>query len=225
MEQSLSNPQMAAYTAAQLNTFFPDPNPVPESALALLLPGVLKRLELCFSGLVGPYFRRDGVLRFNHLNADQYAMYVYLLGNEAFRAGASSGDVAVKSYLLNKALYGIEAYYEVELPAVFWFSHAVGSVLGRANYGNGLLVCQGCTVGNKDGVYPTFGEKVVLCANSVVLGNTRVGSEVCVGAGSQLIDETIPDRTTVVGSTPCMRVIEKRSRLVDAYFTATLPLA
>ncbi len=225
MEQSLSDSQLAVYTTGQLNTFFSDPNPVSESHLASLLPRVLERLEVCFSGLVGRYFRRDGVLWFDHLNADQYAMYVYLLSNEAFRSGESGRDVAVKSYLLNKALYGIEAYYEVELPAVFWFSHAVGSVLGRANYGNGIVISQGCTVGNKDGVYPTFGEKVVLCANSVILGNTRLGSEVCVGAGSQLIDETIPDGTTVVGSTPRVRVLQKRSRLVEVNFTETLPRA
>ncbi|MDZ4289766.1 MAG: hypothetical protein U0984_17510 [Prosthecobacter sp.] len=223
MEQSLFTPQLAAYAAAQMNVFFPDDHPVKAPDVALLLPGVLGRLKVCFSGLRGPYFRREGVLRFDHLNADQYSMFLYLLGNEAFRAGAGSGDIAVKSYLLNKALHGIEVFYEVELPAVFWFAHAVGTVLGRARYGNGLVVAQGCTVGNKDGRYPTLGEKVVLCANSSVLGDCQIGSRVCVGAGSQLIEETITDGTTVVGSTPSARVLEKTSPLLDLYFTENLP--
>lgn len=221
MEQSLFTPQLAAYTAAQMNTLFPDDHPVGAPDVALLLPGVLGRLEVCFSGLRGAHFHRDGVPHFDHLNGDQYSMYLYFVGNEAYRAG--NRDVAVKSYLLNKALHGIEVFYEVELPAVFWFSHAVGTVLGRAKYGNGLLVAQGCTVGNKDGKYPTLGDKVVLLANSSVLGDCRIGSRVCVGAGSQLIEETVPDGTTVVGSTPLARVLEKQWPLLEGYFAEVLP--
>ncbi len=220
MEHSLSPSELAAYTSAQMNTFFPDPNPVKAETILELLPVVLARLETCFTGLRGGYFRRSGVLKFDHLHADQYAMYVYILSNQAYRAGNT--NAAVKGYLLNKALYGIEAYYEVELPPVFWFSHAVGSVLGRAKYGNGIVVTQGCTVGNKNGLYPTFGEKVVLCPNSVVLGNCQVGSDVCIGAGSQLVDATIPDGTTVVGSTPNLRILPKRSDLIDANFAPEL---
>lgn len=216
MEQSLSLPQLAAYTAKQMNAFFPDENPVAVTDLAALLPGVWQRLEACFAGM--RVFRRG----FSHLHSDQYSMYLYLLGNEAFRSGPAAGDVAVKSYLLNKALHGIEAFYEIELPEVFWFAHAVGTVLGRAKYGNGFVVTQGCTVGNKNGIYPTFGEKVVLCANSMVLGNSILGDRVCIGAGSQLIEENIPDGSTVVGRTPSIRILPKQSSLVDLYFTESL---
>ena len=225
MEQSLTTPQLAAYSAAQMNTFFPDPNPVAASDVAVLLPRVLERVEICFSGLRAKSFHRDGSTAFNHLHGDAYSMYLYLLGNEAFRAGARSRDVAVKSYLLNKALHGIEAFYEIELPEVFWFAHAVGTVLGRARYGNGFIVMQGCTVGNKMGTYPVFGEKVILAANSTVLGASNIGSEVCVGAGSQLIDETVPSSVTVVGSSPHVRILEKRAPLIDRYFPEKLPHA
>jgi serine O-acetyltransferase len=221
MELSLTTPQLAAYTTAQLNTFFPDDCPVRVPDLALLLPGVLERLEVCFSGLRGAHFHRGGLPSFDHLNGDQYSMFLYLVSSEAHRAG--DRQMAVKSYLLNKALHGIEVFYEVELPPVFWFSHAVGTVLGRASYGNGLLVAQGCTVGNKDGKYPTLGEKVVLLANSSLIGDCRIGSRVCIGAGSQLIEETVPDDSTVVGSTPNVRILPKRWSLLKGYFAPELP--
>lgn len=224
MKQSLTIPNLAAYTARQMNTFFPDGNEVSAEKLAdLLLPGVLVRLERCFGGVVNLF--KSGGIFFNHLNSDHYSMFLYLLSNEAFRTGPHGADVAVKGYLLNKALHGLEAFYEIELPEVFWFAHAVGSVLGRAKYGNGLLVAQGCTVGNKNGRYPVLGEKVVLCANSTILGDCILGSRVCVGAGSQLIDETIPDGSTVVGRSPQARILPQQSPLVNFYFAETLPHA
>ena len=145
-------------------------------------------------------------------------MYLYILANEAYRGEAKSlPDLAVKSYLLNKALHGIEVFYQIKLPEVFWFAHAVGAVLGRATYGNQLVVMQGCTVGNREGEYPVLGDRVVLCAKSTVLGGI-LGSDVCIGAGSLVIGENIPDNSIVVGSTPNLRVLNKRSALLDIYF-------
>ena len=223
MEQSLSAHQLALYTSRQMNHLFPDGNDVSAQALETLMPMTLHRLETCFSGLLGRHFRRDGVLFFEHLNSDQYSMFLYFVANEAFHAGESYRDIALKGYLLNKALHGIEVFYEIELPSVFWFAHAVGTVLGRAKYGNGLVVCQGCTVGNKDGVYPVFGDKVVLCANSTVLGDCRIGSQVIFGAGCQVIDEIISDCSTVVGASPKARILPNRSSLIDLYFIESLP--
>jgi serine O-acetyltransferase len=221
MEQTLPTPKLAAYTAGQMNTFFPDDAPVVPEELEAILEGALRRLEVCFRGLRKAHFNTDRGPRFDHLNGDQYSMYLYLVANEAYRK--ENRNIAVKAYLLNKALHGLDAFYEVELPSVFWFSHAVGTVLGRAKYGNGLLVAQGCTVGNKDGGYPEFGEKVVLLANATVIGKCRIGSRVCIGAGSQIIEETIPDGSTVVGSTPNARILPKQWPLLEGYFAEVLP--
>ncbi|MEI6713239.1 MAG: serine acetyltransferase [Verrucomicrobiota bacterium] len=218
MELTLTLPQLARYTATQINTFFPDGNPVSLERMEEILPRVLERLSHCLQGIGSPYFKREGKPFFNHLHSDQYSMYLYLLANEShIQASLHPSDLAVKSYLLNKALHGIEAYYQINLPNVFWFAHAMGSVLGRASYGNKLVVMQGCTIGNKDGEYPTLGEQVVLCAKSTVLGGV-VGSNVCIGAGSLVIGETIPDNSTVVGSSPNLRIVNKQSNLIDLYF-------
>jgi serine O-acetyltransferase len=146
-------------------------------------------------------------------------MYLYLLANTAFKLGGEKNlDLARKAYLLNKALHGLEVFYENNLPEIFWFAHSVGSVIGRASYGNRLMVMQGCTVGNKGGKYPVFGDRVVLCAGSKVLGGV-IGSGVCIGAGSLLIEETIPDNSIVVGSSPNIRVLQRKSQLINRYFS------
>ena len=53
--------QLAIYTSRQMNHLFPDGNDVSTQALEFLMPVVLHRLEVCFSGLLGRHFRRDGV--------------------------------------------------------------------------------------------------------------------------------------------------------------------
>ena len=102
MEQSLSAHQLALYTSRQMNHLFPDGNDVSAQVLETLMPMTLHRLETCFSGLLGRHFRRDGLLFFEHLNSDQYSMFLYFVANEAFHAGESYRDIALKGYLLNK---------------------------------------------------------------------------------------------------------------------------
>jgi serine O-acetyltransferase len=218
MKQSLTLTLLADYATQQANTFFPDPNPIRPAETKRFLPSVLNRLERCLKGLTNPYFHRDGAAYFDHLHSEQYSMFLYLLAHECGRAGEKHRRMAAKFYLLNKALHGLEVYYQVEMPEVFWFAHAVGSVLGRARYGNGFVVMQGCTVGNVSGRYPVFGERVVLCAGSSVLGDCRLGRDVCVGAGSLLINARIPAGSTVVGRGKDLRVLSQTSDLVKQYF-------
>ena len=218
MKQSLTLMLLADYATKQANTLFPDPNPVRQAETKRFLPLVLNRLERSLKGLTNPYFHRDGAVFFDHLHSEQYSMFLYLLANECGRAGEKHRRMATKFYLLNKALHGLEVYYQVEMPEVFWFAHAVGTVLGRARYGNGFVVMQGCTVGNVSGHYPVLGERVVLCAGSSVLGDCRLGHDVCVGAGSLLINALVPAGSTVVGRGKDLRVLSETSDLVQQYF-------
>src|SRR5690606_10500928 len=96
--------------------------------------------------------------------------------------------------------------------------HPIGTVLGRAVYGNGFVVMQGCTVGNKGGSYPVLGERVVLCAGSSVIGNCKIGNDVCIGAGAQLIDREVPDGSTVVGHDTTLRILPRTSPLLRQVF-------
>ena len=45
----------------------------------------------------------------------------------------------------------VDLFYAIELPQKFGAEHPLGSVMGRAKYGDGFFFYQGCTVGGTDG--------------------------------------------------------------------------
>lgn len=216
MLTSLPIPRLGAYIARQINQFFPDGGDVDAETVVTLLDGLLPAFEDGLSHYHNPGFWKDGQVRLNHLHGDQYALLLYRLGHEAGRAGLR--DLADKSYLLNKALHGLDLYHQVELPRACWLAHPVGSMIGRATYQGPLVVMQGCTLGNRGGEYPVIGSRVILCAQSSIIGACEIGDNVCIGAGSLLVNEKVPSGCTVVGRTPYIRIIEKRPVIHDTVF-------
>ena len=161
---------------------------------------VIRKLEKCFSPNPNKYYHRDNEIFFNPYHSGQYTIMLYLLSRELFLGGNSL--LADRVYYLNKALNGCDLFYEVELPEYFSLDHPVGSVIGRASYGNGFAFGQCCTVGNNKGIYPTLGKNVRMCANSSIIGNCHVGNNVIIAANSGIKDIDIPDNTIVFGHTP-----------------------
>lgn len=202
MKSSLSQSDLAAYTARQIAHFFPDGAPLLQTWDGLVAKA-MTRVERCFRQINQGYYRdASGGVIFNHLNTDQYAAYLYLLSNTAFR---DTGDIslAAKLYALNKALHSLDVFYEVDLPEVFAFVHPVGTVIGRAVFGNYLCVYQNCTIGGDlEGNHPTLGEGVVLFGGSRVLGSATVGSNCLLSSGTIIIGESAPDDSTVFGVSP-----------------------
>lgn len=113
---------------------------------------------------------------------------------------------------MNKILHGVEWFYEVDLPPHFMVEHPIGSVLGRAEYGDYLFFYQGVTIGGnislKDGGvdYPVLGDHIVLYSNAKVLGNVHVGNHVIFSANSYVINEDIPNDSIVFGSSPNLTI-------------------
>ena len=103
-----------------------------------------------------------------------------------------------------------DLFYEIELPEIFMLDHPVGSVLGRAKFGNNFSFTQNCTVGNNNNIFPVIGEHVTMSANSMILGNSKIGNNVILGAGTCIKDDDIPDNSLVFGSSPNL-IIKKRS--------------
>jgi serine O-acetyltransferase len=201
-QQSLANPALARYVTAQLNNHFPDETPIAADAVLAAVVAVEERAYRCFTGIRKKYFNEGDRVVFDHLHSDQYAMYLCMLANDVHRR---QGDarLSTKLYYLNKVLHGLDVYFTAELPEVFLFVHPVATVLGRAQFADGLVVYQGCTVGClNDGVFPTFTGSAILYANSSVLGRCRVGRNVCVAAGSLIVNTDVPDDTVVLGRHP-----------------------
>ena len=128
------------------------------------------------------------------LQSCQYAMFLYFLSRAFKRSQAKD-----MTYNLLKMVSGADIFHQIELPETFFFDHPVGSVLGRAAYGNHFMFAQGVTVGNNKGAYPTFGDCVCLNSGVKVLGNCHIGDNVIIAANAYVKDRDIPDDSVVFG--------------------------
>jgi serine O-acetyltransferase len=87
------------------------------------------------------------------------------------------------------------------------FQHPVGTVLGRAEYSDYLLVYQRCSVGaNLTNTYPIIGPGVVMFGGSAVIGACRIEGNCWLSTGSLVMDAHIPDSSVVFGRSPALVV-------------------
>jgi len=133
-------------------------------------------------------------------------IFLYYLSHDIY-IHRESTVLCDKIYYLNKILNCVDLFYAINLPDAFGAEHPLGSVMGRATYGNGFFFYQGCTVGGtkaKDGTiyYPQLGKDVKMYANSSILGRCKVGNNVQIGAGALVKNEDIPDNSIVFGQSP-----------------------
>lgn len=169
----------------------------------------LAKCENCFAKINNKYFKEIntwGGVKLNPFHSVQYMTFLYWLAHLLY-LNKQGGLLCDKLYYLNKTMNGIDLFYAVELPDSFSAEHPVGTVLGRATYGNGFFFYQGCTVGgnyDKNGMlhYPVLGENVKMFANSSVIGRCTIGDNVVLGAGALVKNEDIPDNTIVFGQSP-----------------------
>ena len=169
----------------------------------------LSRMEECVGECAHKYFvTESGDAKFDLLHSAQYMTFLYYVSHAVSVHDAGS-PLAAKLYYLNKSLNACDLYHAIELPDIFFAEHPVGSVMGRAKYGNYFVFQQGCTIGGNKGCYPTLGEYVWMFANSTVIGNCRIGNNVFLAAGSFVKDTDIPDNTIVFGQSPNLTLKQK----------------
>lgn len=168
--------------------------------LGRLTDKAIKKASKSLSAFNSKYFIDD----INPLNSIHWCNFLYWLSRFAYEEG--NRELADKAYYLNKTLNSVELYYEVKLPEHWSCEHPLGSVLGRAKYGDRFFFYQGCTVGgsHKDGRinYPTIGDDVRMYSGSKVLGRSIIGNNVILSANAYVINEMIPDGVIVFGQSP-----------------------
>ncbi len=175
------------YLERQLAIFFPDGRPV-RQPLDQVLDDVLARLETCINGVV--MWKRG---EFDYLHSSQYTIFLYYLANTLWRKnGSQHVDVCTKLFYLNKVLNGIDCFYEIELPPVFFIGHSVGIVLAKATYGNYLVLYQNSTVGKNHGVAPILGDGVVMYPNTAIIGRCHVEARSIISQGTSVINKDTP---------------------------------
>lgn len=147
-------------------------------------------------------------LTVDYLHTVEWSIFLYYVSNELGQSG--NEEWASKVYFLNKIMCSVDWFYAIKLPDHFWAEHPVGSVLGRAQYGDNLFIYQGTTVGgsprNGEIKYPKLGDNIILYANATVLGDSVIGNNVIMSANSYLINETVPDNCIVFGSSPNIKI-------------------
>jgi serine O-acetyltransferase len=170
----------------------------------------LERCEYCFSYSNNKYYIHDGEVFFNPFHSGQYAIFLYYISNEVYVYNGEGWGLPDKLYYLNKALNSCDLFYEIELPRIFMLDHPVGSVMGRAKYSDFFSFSQNCTVGNNNGIYPTIGGNVKMCACSMILGNCKIGNNVTIGANACVKDQNIADNLLVFGNSPHLIIKQKK---------------
>lgn len=219
METTLNSNELSVYVNQQLSHFYPDHDTDCYQRLSTVMGTVLNRLELCFSKIKVRYFKNvSGDPFFNHLNGDHYSMFLYILSNQIFEE-LGDENLAAKCFLLNKTMFGLDAFYKIKLPEHFLLVHPVGTVLGNADYGDYLVVYQNVTVGSKtDGKYPSFAGQNILYSGSTVIGSSKIGLNSVMGANSFLMDREIPDNQVVIGTHPNNKIMPNKVNLICSCF-------
>ena len=188
--KNLTRQQLLEYLVAQLDHVFPDGRPFrPE--LDRHLDQALSRLSHLIRAV-----RMWPEDQFDYLHSTQYAIFLYFLANTIWREERAQ-EVCNKLFGLNKMLNGIDCFYEIQLPEIFFIGHTVGIVLAKATYGNYLVLYQNSTVGKNHGVAPVIEDRVVLYPNTSIIGRCQVRSGSIISQGTRVINRDTPGNCLV----------------------------
>jgi serine O-acetyltransferase len=178
---------LIAYTVAQCAAIVPDGREAVFRALVdAHIDEALARLGRCIDACA-PW--RPG--EFNVLQSSQHTIYLYYLANTIW---SRSGDTEAPTrlFLMNKAMNGIDLFYEIAMPEVFYIGHSLGIVLAKATYGEFLVLYQNVTVGRHKDQVPVIGDRVVLYPGSAVAAGSVVEDDVVVSQGVRVINRRVP---------------------------------
>lgn len=204
MEVSLDRTELMCYLRHQTEHFFPDQYAFAGNDIVSALTLALERLEYCYKFIQVPAYNRDGQTFFSHLHGDQYSQFLYYLMNSLWRLSQNK-PICEKLIQLNRMLSGCFFTYNAGLPDIFYWSHPVGTVLGKAKYGNFFSCRHGCTVATQDqynaeGELLSIGEGLFLGAGAgIYTTQIQIGNRVVIGAGTSVFKEKkIEDDTLVI---------------------------
>ena len=102
-------------------------------------------------------------------------------------------------------LTGIEIHPGAKIGKGFFIDHGMGVVIGEtAELGKDCVLFQGVTLGgtgkHQGKRHPTLGDKVLVGAHATILGPSVIGNNSRIGAETFLINNIIPNNSTVVGA-------------------------
>lgn len=209
--KNMTKAELLLYVERQLKNQIPDGVEI-ASRIAPFLDKALARLHKCISAV--KWWRED---EFNYLHSTQYCIFLYFLANTIWRESGDS-DVCTRLFLLNKALNGIDCFYEIELPDIFFIGHSVGIVLAKATYSDYLVLYQNSTVGKNHGVAPVLERGVIMYPNTAIIGGCLVRENTVLSQGVGVISKSTPGNCYVFNDGKDLSFVElKRDILSDIF--------
>ncbi|NDY70477.1 transferase [Desulfobacter hydrogenophilus] len=147
------------------------------------------------------YYFKNGAPYFTPFHSGQNTIFCYFVSHILY-VNLGNENLAERIFYLNKILNGINIYYTTKLPDIFYLDHAVGTVIGKADFSDYFQFRQNVTVGNNFNKYPRFGRNVHLWSGATVIGDCNIGNNVIISARTYLKDQDIPDNSIVFGKYP-----------------------
>lgn len=187
-----SRESLLAYVTAQCAHVVPDGREADfRKAADAHFDEALERLHRCINACAP--WRPD---QFNVLQSSQHTLFLYYLSNTIW---LRSGDTAAATrlFLMNKAFNGIDLFYEIAMPEVFYIGHSVGIVLAKATYGNYLVLYQNSTVGRHKDQIPVIGDRVILYPGTSIAGRAVVEDDCVISQGVRVINKRVPKGSLV----------------------------
>ncbi|SEI24272.1 hypothetical protein AB3464_08630 [Pseudomonas asplenii] len=208
-----SRGELVDYTTGQLAVFFPDGRSAPiKGIIEQHIDEALARLQRCINAV--QTWEQD---HFNYLHSSQYCTYLYFLANTLWR-NTQEIEVPTKLFLLNKLLNGIDMFYEIAMPDIFFIGHSTGIVLAKANYSNYLVLYQNSTVGKNHGVAPSLGEGVILYPNSAIIGRCNIAADSIIAQGVSVVNQDTPGRCMVFSGNHSIVCKTLKRNIIEDFF-------
>lgn len=131
-----------------------------------------------------------------------WAMFFHRIGHFLYRIRIPIIPRLISQ--ISRLLTLIEIHPGATIGKRFFIDHGNGVVIGEtAVIGDDVTIYQGVTLGGtgkeQGKRHPTIGNKVVIGAGAIILGNITIGDNARVGAGS-VVTKSVPPDTTVVGN-------------------------
>ena len=150
--------------------------------------------------------------------------YIYLMR----RASMASNKISKTfwKFLMRQCMLrtGIQIPPETKIGPGFriWhFGHIV--INPNAKIGKNFNIAQGCLIGNSEGKnsgIPVLGNNVCMNANSVVVGNCKIGNNVLIAPGA-FVNFDVPDNSVVIGNPG--KIISKENSPTSKYIIYPIP--
>lgn len=205
---------LLSYIVAQCAAVVPDGREATFRAVVdLHLDEALERLGRCINACAP--WRPD---EFNVLQSSQHTIFLYFLSNTIWKQSGDT-EAPTRLFLMNKAFNGIDLFYEIAMPEVFYIGHSVGIVLAKATYGNYLVLYQNSTVGRHKDQIPVLGDRVVLYPNTAVIGRSVIEDDAVVSQGVSVVNKRVPAGSIAFAGAPGELAYRPRpDDLIGEYF-------